>query len=162
MTQTYKIIYKVKHRNFKKKAFNRRWFCFCLPLMVGPRTPNSPISETISRWKSAAQYVLWKQKMATGYTLPALKKYALLIWSHHKNKLDRYVVITDVRFAYVHVCWPWGCGAWVSPGSSHGRSPGSWSLPLSADPRGPKHPASWMTPWLRVTHTHSGYVTATC
>lgn len=70
-----------------------------------------------------------------------------------------------VHFSYVHVCWPWGCGAWASPGSSHGRSPGSWSPPLSADPRGPERPASWMTPWLKFTcahtHTHNGYVTVT-
>lgn len=64
------------------------WFCFYLPLMVGPRTPNSPISETISRWKSAAQYTLRKQKMATSYTLSALKKEGHLICPHHKYKLD--------------------------------------------------------------------------
>lgn len=66
----YKIISKVKHRN----AFNRRWFCFCLPLMVGPRTPNSPISETISRWKSAAQYVIVKAENGNRLHTSSLKK----------------------------------------------------------------------------------------
>lgn len=37
-------------------------FWLHLPLMVGPRTPKSPISETISRWKSAAQCRLLKNK----------------------------------------------------------------------------------------------------
>lgn len=61
--------------------------------------------------------------------------------------------------AYAHFCWPWGCGAWVSPGSSRGRSPGSWSPPLSADPPVPGRPASWMTPWLRVrTCTHTRWL----
>lgn len=63
-----------------------------------------------------------------------------------------------VCFAYVRVCWPLGRGAWVFPGSSRGRSPGSWSPPPSADPPDLGRLASWTAPWLRVktcTETHA-------
>lgn len=58
--------------------------------------------------------------------------------------------------AHVHFCWPSECGAWVFPGSSHGRSLWSWPPPLSADPLSLERLASWSAPWLRVkTHTHT-------